>query len=564
MLVALELRDFAIIDALRLEFAPGLNVLTGETGAGKSILVDALTLLIGGRADAKAVRAPAQSALVQGFFSPGQFSPHQKSSPAPSPHPEELAAAPQVAARRVQASGRSSARLDGELVTIGELAQWGAARFAVHGQHASQTLLANPEQRRLLDDLLPPHAQADLVRCGDLYRRLTQLERELAALQGAARERARRLDILQFQVAEIDHAALRAGEEEQLKREVESLRFAERIVQGSAGALQALSEGEPDALTHLAAALRELESAGRYHQTPAALAGELRDALTSVQAIAAEVSGFLDDFERGEGQLETLEARLTLFESLKLKYGDSLEAVLGYRDEAARELETLQNAEHGAAQLESERNALTGELETLAEHLTRARRRGAERLSEAVSLELRPLGMPDAEFRVQLDALPELSAHGRDKVTFLLRANLGEPAAPLAAVASGGELSRVMLSLNLATGSDLPTLIFDEVDAGLGGATARTVGLLLKRLAARHQVLVVTHLPQVAAFADVHFRVEKRELEGRTVTRVERLSARARESELARMLSGASTEAALAHARELLAESAAEVTGAGR
>lgn len=545
MLVALELRDFAIIDALHLELSPGLNVLSGETGAGKSILVDALTLLIGGRADAKAVRAGAQSALVQGFFSP-----HPTADPT-----EDLS----TIARRVQASGRSTARLDGELVTVGELAQLGAQRVAIHGQHASQTLLESAEQRRLLDNLLSAEAQAQGARYRDLYGRLTEVERALSALEAAVRERARRLDILGFQVDEIDRAGLRPDEEEGLRAEVESLRFAERILQGGGGALGALSEGEPNALGLLGAALRDLETAGRYHPTPAALAHELREAVSSVQAIAAEVAGFLDDFEGGADRLEALEARLQLLDTLKLKYGDTLASVLAYRDEAARELGALQNAEASALELQTERSALQGELEGLAADLTAARRAAAAELSDAVTRELRPLGMANAEFSVLLEPLATLSPHGRDKVTFLLSANLGEGAGPLSAVASGGELSRVMLALNVVTGSDLPTLIFDEVDAGLGGQTARTVGALLKRLAAQHQVLVVTHLPQVAAFADAHFRVEKREIKGRTVTRVERLSDREREAELARMLSGATTKTALAHARELLTEVSAEV-----
>lgn len=494
------------------------------------------------------MRTGAQSALVQGFF-------------APHPNPSEEALS--SVARRVQASGRSTARLDGEVVTVGELAQVGAQRLAIHGQHASQTLLESAEQRRLLDNLLSPEAQAQRARYGARYARLTEVERELAALEAASRERARRLDILAFQVEEIDRAKLQVDEEGALRAALESLRHAERIQSALGVALGALSEGEPNALGLLGGALRELETAGRYHATPAALAGELRDAVASVQAIAAEVAGFVDDFEGSAERLEELEARLQLLETLKRKYGDTLAAVLSYRDEAARELAALGRAEESALELQTERDALRGELEGLAAALTSARRAAAAALSEAVTRELRPLGMGNAQFRVHLEPLPALAAHGRDKVTFLLRANLGEEAAPLAAVASGGELSRVMLSLNVVTGTELPTLVFDEVDAGLGGQTARTVGALLKRLAAQHQVLVVTHLPQVAAFADAHFRVEKRERGGRTVTRVERLTGREREAELARMLSGAATKTALAHARELLESVAGESPSAG-
>jgi len=547
VLSALELVDFAIIDALRVDFAPGLNVLTGETGAGKSILVDALTLLLGGRAEVRVVRSGAQSALVQGFFTGegGNDSDDDKA---------EL-----VTARRVQASGRSSARVGGELVTIAELSSVGAARLAVHGQHASQTLTASGEQRRLLDQLLGGAAQAALARTSERYRRLTQVTRELAALQGALRERARQLDVLGFQVSEIAAAKLQPGEEETIRAELEGLRYAERIIQGSAGAVERLSEGEPNVLSLLAEAVGNLEGAGRYHAVPAALAAELRGALESVQATAAEVESFLSDFGGDPERLEGLERRLSLIETLKLKYGGSVGEVLAFYAQAETEMARLHNAESDLAQLQDEQRALTAELSDLANTLTRARREAAARLSDAVTRELRPLGMSSAQFSAELGALGEFTATGRDKVTFLLSANLGEPPAPLSEVASGGELSRTMLALNVVTGSEQPTLVFDEVDAGLGGETSRTVGSLLKRLAEGHQVLVVTHLPQVAAFADAHFKVEKREQGGRTVTRVTPLSGAAREAELARMLSGAKTKTALAHARELLAEAQAGV-----
>ena len=543
MLLALELADFAIVDALRVTFAPGFNVLTGETGAGKSILVDALTLLLGGRAESRTVRAGAPSALVQGFFGAANEA-------------EDA----EVLTRRVQASGRSSARLNGEVVTLAELSGKGAAELAIHGQHASQTLLSAGEQRRLLDNQLDAHAQNTLRTVGERYRRLTQVTKELSDLQSALRERARQLDVLQFQVSEIAAANLVPGEEEMLRAELESHRHAERILQGSAGALERLSEGEPNALTLLAEAVSSLESAGRYHEVPAALAAELRGALESVQATSAEVESFLADFGGDPATLEQLERRLSQLETLKLKYGGSVAEVLSFYATAEAEMTRLHNAEVDLERLQSEQTAFNAELRELTGTLTEARRKAAGKLAEDVTRELRPLGLTHAQFSAELDVLPEPTATGRDKVTFFLSANLGEPPAPLSAVASGGELSRVMLALNVVTGSQQPTLVFDEVDAGLGGETARTVGHLLKRLAEHHQVLVVTHLPQVAAFADAHFKVEKLEQAGRTVTRVTKLESAKREAELARMLSGAKTKTALAHARELLEEAQASVT----
>ena len=533
MLVALELKDFAIVDELRLELSPGLNVLTGETGAGKSILIGALGLLIGGRADSSLVRTGAQSALIQGLFGDARL---------------------ESAARRLQRSGRSNARIDGELVTVGELSEVGGHLIAIHGQHASQTLLDSAAQRQLLDRLLLSKAQKTLRDYRATYRRYTEVEKDLAALKTALRERAQRLDMLQFQLEEIGAANLKPDEEAALRERLDSLRHAERIVQGASSAVQNLSEGEANAVDLIAVALRDLQGAGRYNKTLADLGSELSDALASVEAISAEVSSFLSDFELDAGQLERAERRLAQIEGLKLKYGDSVAAVLKYYERASEELSRLERAESDVSDFEAERARLHKSLQVQAEELTRARSAAAKTLSETVTRELRPLGMANARFVVGLERREDFNQYGQDKVTFLFSANLGEPPAPLSAVASGGELSRLMLSLNVATGTEAATLIFDEVDAGLGGQTARSVGALLKRLAAHHQVLVVTHLPQVAAFADTQFYVEKLERGGRTTTRISRLDPREREAELARMLSGGATETALAHARELLQE----------
>lgn len=539
VLLALELKDFAIVDTLRVELAPGLNVLTGETGAGKSILIDALALLCGGRAESSVVRDGAGSALVQAEFDD-----------------------PQVASlsRRIPAAGRSSARLNGELVTIGELAEAGAGLVAIFGQHASQTLLDGGEQRKLLDRLLPPAQQAQLARYREAYRRYQATVKELSALRTAARERARRRDVLAFQLQEIDDAKLSPGEDERLYQEAEALRHAERIRHGVASAVQLLSEAEPNALALAVHALRELDGAARYHRELQALAADLRASVTGLQAVGEELSSFLAGFEVEPGRLEAVETRLHRLDTLKAKYGDSVEAVLAYRAEAAAELAGLEQIDETIGEREALSHALQAELEALGGDLSRARQEAAARLEAEVRALLGPLGMPSAVFRVVLEPQP-LGPHGQDKVTFHFSANLGEAPAPLADVASGGELSRLMLALNVVTGSDVPTLAFDEVDTGIGGQAARAVGALLKQLARDHQVLVVTHLPQVAAYADAQFFVDKLERAGRTVTRVTRLEPAEREAELARMLSGAVTEKALAHARELLKAAHGEPLG---
>ena len=537
MLQALELTNFAIVDSLRIELSNGLNVLTGETGAGKSILIDALSLLIGGRGDSSWVRSGHDTALIQGLF--------------------EAGTGLESAARRLSSAGRSTARLDGELVTVGELSERLGRLVTIHGQHASQVLLNTAEQRRLLDRLLDGKAKATLANYRDLYVAWQRVQKDLERLREASRERARRMDILQFQIDEIDAARLKPDEVPSLEEEAESLRFAERIVTSAGSALAALNEAEPSAVEILAGAVKDLESAGRYHKTLASLAAELAEALSSVAAIGDEVGSFLGDFEAEPGRLEQVEARLASIETLQRKYGESVAAVLEYRAQAGAELDSLEHADANIAVLEQKQVELQTELERHADVLSKARQTTAQKLSKAVTKEIKPLGMDNAVFEVEVARTPILTAYGQDDITFLFTANLGEPPAPLSGVASGGELSRVMLGLNVVTGSDLPVLAFDEVDAGIGGKTARAVGALLKQLAQDHQVLVVTHLPQVAAFADAQFYVEKQEVAGRTVTRVTRLEPLERELELARMLSGSTTDAAVANARELLSESRA-------
>ncbi len=532
MLTRLELTNFAIVDSLKLDLSPGLNVLTGETGAGKSILIDALSILIGGRAETSWIRSGSESSLIQGLFSDGVES----------------------AARRISSNGRNTARLEGELVSVSELAERLGNLVAIHGQHASQTLQSSSEQRKLLDRLLSNKDQNKLNKYRETYSEYQRVCKELDELREATRERARRIDILRFQVLEINTAKLKANELETLKADLETLRFAEKITSNASKAVNSLSSADINAVELIAEAVKDLELAGRYNKTVESLANDLREALSSVSAVAGEVESFLSEFEADPERLEQLETRMAMIETLQRKYGESIETILKYRDEAQTELDVLTNADANMETLEKEQTELLETLKSLANELSNARKKIAKKLSDSVTKELKPLGMTNAVFQVTIEKTAALSSSGQDDITFLFSANLGEAPVPLAAVASGGELSRVMLGLNVVTGSDVPILAFDEVDSGIGGKTARAVGTLLKQLAKDHQVLVVTHLPQVAAFADAQFYVEKREVDKRTVTRVMRLEPHERELELARMLSGSTSDAAIANARELLAE----------
>lgn len=537
VLRTIELRDFAIADDVTIELGPGLNVLTGETGAGKSLVVDALALLAGGRADTSVVRAGRPSALVQAVWD---------------------GPAPRTFARRIAHEERNVARVDGEVVTVTELREALAGRLGIFGQHAFRTLLDGAEQRSLLDRHLDPAA----VAASDRYH-AAWLEREavraaLDTLRAETRDRDQRLDLLRFQIAEIDAADVRAGEEAVLDARLRAARHVERVRDGLAAALAALATDDVGAADRLAEGVRALEGAARFDADLAGLAGDLAGAQTAVQAIAVELEDALDALDADPRGLERLEARRQRLDDLGRKYGGDAAAVLDARTRAAEALARLERVDADDAALAARLTALSAALATEAAIVAAGRHTAADRLAPAVSDLLRTLALPHARFEIDLHPREALGPRGSEHVTFRFGANPGEPTAPLTDVASGGELARVMLALHAVAGSETATLVFDEIDAGLGGRTGRAVGRVLHDLARGRQVLVVTHLAQVAAFADRQLRVDKLTQDGRTVTRVVPLDGRERELELARMLAGDDGVAARAHARALLADPAAD------
>lgn len=543
MLKLLELRDFALIGRLELELAPGLNAFTGETGAGKSILVDALLQLAGNRADTGLIRSGAGGALIQGEFT---------------------AAGNQVTlTRKLQQAGRSTARIDGEQVTLAELTRQAAPLIAIHGQHASLELADRSAHLHLLDRLLPPDGQARLAEHAALHGEWRAASQRLKELEAALQERARRLDTISFQLEEIRSAGLKPGEEEALRASLPELRHAETVASGVGQATELLTEADSSVIGLLAAASRALDSAARYSGTLEPLAAELRQSLTAVQATAAEVEAFLNDFEADPRRLEKSEARLAQLEGLQRKYGQDAAEILTYADGLELEQARLEALDSDMAGLEAELSLLESRLDASAAVLAELRRAAAVRLQNGLLGYLEQLGMHAARFEVEFVTAAGHGRFGSDQVRFLFSANPGEPVAPLTEVASGGELSRLLLGLNLVAGADQPVLVFDEVDAGTGGRAAIAIGTLLRELAAERQVLVVTHLPQVAAFAHVQFQVSKGEADGRTLSAVSRLTAAERVAELARMLSGSATDASLRAAEELLAAAADSGHGSG-
>jgi DNA repair protein RecN (Recombination protein N) len=554
LLTELHIEHLGVIERLELVLGPGLTALTGETGAGKTMLVEAIELLVGGRADASIVRPGAAEARVDGRFVLGA-----------GDDAEEL-----VLTRVVPADGRSRAYVNGRLATVASLAELGARAVDLHGQHAHQSLLAPATQRAALDRF----GGVDLGPLRAARARLTELEAELAALGGDERARAREIDLLRFQVDELDTAGIDdADEEAKLAAEEEVLADAVAHREAGLAALLALTDdgGARDAL---GTALGLLADRSPY----AAPTGRLRDVLADVDDVASDLRSLAERIDEDPARLGAVRARRQLLRDLCRKYGDDLAEVMAYHAESSERLAKLERFDERAGELDRARRDAMQTVHAAAADVGAARRRAAPALAAAVEAHLRTLAMPNAAVSVEVadshapatadppagapDVQPVgASAADGERVQFLLAANPGAPLLPLQRVASGGELARAMLALRLVlTDANLPravagramTLVFDEVDAGIGGAAAVAVGRALAALSRDHQVLVVTHLPQVAALADAHVVVTKH-VEGRTTTAsATRVDGDERVDEIARMLSGRATDSARRHALELL------------
>ena len=532
-LLELTVRDLALIDRLRLPLEPGLNVLTGETGAGKSLLIDALGLALGARADTTLVRHGADAARVEALF---------------DRLPEPL-----IAAREVSAAGRSTARLDDAAVTAARLAEVAGPLVEIHGQHEQSRLLDERWQRELLDAF---GGHADLRQA--MARAVERWRENRAALTEVAlepREVERRLEVLRHEVEEIGGARLRAGEAAELRELLDRARHGEAIARGAAAIRGALDGEGTGARDSLAGAISEARSVARIDPRFEELATRLAGLEAELEDVAAEARRLADGVDHDAASLLAAEERLSRIYSLERRYGDDEAAVLEHGERAAAEIERLEGLEGQRHRRETDDARLLAEVAFAASELSTRRRAAAERLGIAVDEALRSLGFRAGAFAVDVgrraadkdEAAVELDGDavafddtGADEVVFRFAPNPGEPARSLAKIASGGELSRVALAIKqvLAAADETPTLVFDEVDSGIGGRTADPVGRSLWALARDHQVLVVTHLPQIAAHADAHFRIAKRERDGRTVTEVEQLDREGRIVELAAMLGG--------------------------
>jgi DNA repair protein RecN (Recombination protein N) len=543
MLRELAVRDLALIERVRVEFGPGLTIITGETGAGKSLLIDALGLVMGARSDTGLVRHGAAAARVEALF--------------------DIDAAPEplICVREVSAEGRSVARIDDETVTAARLAQVVGPLIEIHGQHEQQRLLSQTWQRDVLD-VFGGHEE--------MRKALATVVGDMRANDAALRELTmdpaeleRRLELAEHAADEIDAAAPREGEVEELRARLAVAGNAQRIVALLAETHDVLASDGRSARDNVATAVRSATELARLDPEMDGLAERIAGIEAELDDIALELRRRQETVADAATDSEVLESRLGLLYGLMRKYGEDDSLLVAYGAAARAEVQRLRSIDEQRELRSIEAERLFNTARAAAAELTVAREITARELEGSVSTFLEDLGFPHGSFTVQMDQV-ELDESGIDRIEFGFQPNAGEPARPLARIASGGEMSRVALAIKtvLARADDTPTLIFDEVDAGIGGRSADPVGRLLWRLARDHQVVCVTHLPQIAAYADQHLRIEKLERDGRTATQIDALDDQARRTELAHMLGGAAgAEAALAAADALLATAASARSG---
>ena len=552
MLLELVVQNYAVIERVRVRFHPGLNLLTGETGSGKSIVVDALALLFGGRASAENVRTGADRARISGLFELPRNTDVERLLESAGIEAED---GELLLEREVSSEGKSRAFAGSRPATVALLRELAPFLGDIHGQHDQQMLFSADAQLDMLDAFAG--APELLSEAGDVFARWRAVVREIEELERTEQEKLRLLDLWTFQRKEIEGVAPLAGEDLALEQERRVLQNAARLAEAAHAAYTALYDAPDSAVAQLRAALRRLEEIGRIDPRLDPAREGLAPAAIALEEASYAVRDYLSRLEADPARLEQIENRLAALDPLKRKYGGGPEAALRFLDEVRAQIAAVENAGERKAELERARKDLAAAYETAAGALSLRRNEAARRLEKSVEGELAGLAMERTRFQVEI-APATWSARGADSIRFLVSPNVGEEPRPLEKIASGGEVSRLALALKTCIagprhGAAPRTLVFDEVDAGIGGRAAETVGRRLKQLGAAAQVLCVTHLPQIAGFADHHFSVEKKESNGRTVASIEELVGDGRTREIARMLSGERlTREALKHAEQLL------------
>jgi DNA repair protein RecN (Recombination protein N) len=552
MLVELAVENLAVVEKVRVRFHAGLNVLSGETGSGKSIVVDALSLLFGGRASAELLRSGADRARVSGIFeAPGSIQPFLSEAGIESEDGELLVE------REVLPNGKSRAFAGGRSVTAAFLRELSHYLGDIHGQHDQQGIATPAAQRELLDAVAGTSAQLQPV--AEAFHAYRKCSEALEELDRTEQEKLRMADLWTFQRKEIDAAQLSPGEDIKLESERKVLKNVTKVEESASAAYAHLYDAPESAVSQLKMALKRLEEAGRFDEHLHAIAESLKPATIAVDEAAHVLADYIGRLEADPARLDEIESRLSMIEKLKRKYGATLDGILEFLADVTARLEAVETAGERRAALVKEKDRLQAVYTAAAARLTEKRKEGARQLTKKMEAELATLAMQRTRFVVRIEPASAWAAHGSDEIQFLISANLGEEPRPLDKVASGGELSRVSLALKTSavgpkrSAAAGRTLVFDEVDAGVGGSAAEAVGRKLKKIASQDQVLCVTHLAQVASFADVHYSVAKHAEKGRTFTTIEELDKHGRTKEIGRMLSGeVLTPEALKHAEQLI------------
>ncbi|MCG3089027.1 DNA repair protein RecN [Sporosarcina cyprini] len=553
MLRELSIRNFAIIDHLEVTFEEGLTVLTGETGAGKSIIIDAVQLLAGGRGSQEFIRHGAPKAELEGLFimDDPNHPVFDKLLEAGIESDEGML----ILRRDLNANGKSTCRVNGKLVTIGILREIGAQLIDIHGQHDNQELMMEKRHIHLLDHFAGDALKKAHVNYSELYSAYVKLRKKLEAATENEQQVAQRIDLYSFQLNEIDSAGLVIGEEEELEAEQNKLQHFHRLFERLNTAYESIS-GDMHALDWVGSAMSDLEDAASVDKTLAAHAESVATSFYTLQDTAHDIKNLIDQMEFDPGRLDFVESRLAQLLTLKRKYGSTVEEILLYRDKIADELDQLINRDERLEKGKEKLEQLVQDLAVEAMELSLIRQDAAKQLETAILQQLKELHMEKATFEVRVTQQPgTFDMNGFDDVAFFISTNVGEPMKPLVKVASGGELSRIMLALKtiFSKHQGITSIIFDEVDTGVSGRVAQAIAEKIAMIATHSQVLCISHLPQVAAMADHHYLIKKEVKDDRTITAISDITGMDRTKELSRMLSGAEiTELTLQHADELL------------
>lgn len=536
MINHISIRNFAIIENTEIDFEEGLNIITGETGSGKSIVIEAISLALGSRADSTFVRHGEKKAIVQ--------------------LAGELDGEDVIITREVSAAGKNLCKLNGQLVTLGELTETCKRLADIHGQYDNQSLL-NPENHiRLVDsyhedEIKPVREAFDASYAA--YGQIRTKWRNLLALES---DNQRKLDFYRYEKAEIDAAELKAGEDDALEERISLLQNSEKIFGGIETAYECLRGGTTSALTNLGNGLHALQDISAYSKDIAEMTEEFADMYYRLEDISSSLRDIRESITFSPDELDMAISRLDQIDKLKKKYGGSIEEILAYCDKITLELEQIENYDEAKAALEQELIVATADLQEKASALTAVRKASASELSAAIEAELHDLNFGNAELSIHFEEPESIGPNGNDLVEIFISTNKGEPLKPLVRIASGGEISRIMLAIKNITGTydRIPTMIFDEIDAGISGITASIVGRKLREIAENHQVICITHLPQIAACGDSNYRIHKESDDDSTYTNVDRLSEDEVVDEIARLLGGENiTETTRLSARELMA-----------